>query len=146
MDPVSTIFPSAEATQEFGASLAATCQAGEIYALHGDLGAGKTQIVKGFARGLGYLGDVTSPTFTLLHEYQGGRLPLFHLDLYRLTGIEEAQRSGLDEYLPSEGITVIEWPERIADSLPPGVRHYFIEVVSLTERLIHAHPPPSFLP
>jgi tRNA threonylcarbamoyladenosine biosynthesis protein TsaE len=109
---------------------------GEILALHGVLGAGKTQLVKGLARGLGFMGEVTSPTFTLVHEYRGGRLPIYHIDLYRIESTAAALPLGIDDYLPSDGVTVIEWPERIADLLPPGTRHWELEVASLTERTI----------
>ena len=101
------------------------------------LGAGKTQLVKGLARGLGYRGDVTSPTFALVHEYLGGRLPLYHLDLYRLADEKAALQIGVDDYLPSDGITVIEWPEKIAALLPPDTRRWRLEIASLTERTIH---------
>jgi len=131
-----TIFNSVEATQAFGESWATDLTGGEIFALHGVLGAGKTQIVKGLARGLGYKGDVTSPTFTIVHEYRGGRLPLYHLDLYRLKDENAGIDIGLEEYLPSDGVTVIEWPERLASILPPQTRHWELEVASLTERLI----------
>jgi len=131
-----TILNSAEATQAFGESWAAELTGGEIFALHGVLGAGKTQLVKGLARGLGYSGDVTSPTFTLVHEYRGGRLPLYHLDLYRLKSESEGIDIGLEEYLPSDGVTIIEWPDRLASILPAEVRHWELEVVSLTERVI----------
>ena len=125
-----------EATQAFAEKWAAPLTGGEIFALHGVLGAGKTQLVKGLARGLGYKGDVTSPTFTIVHEYLGGRLPLYHLDLYRLEDVNAAMALGVDEYLPGDGITVIEWPERIASILPPDVQNWELEVASLTERTI----------
>jgi tRNA threonylcarbamoyladenosine biosynthesis protein TsaE len=131
-----TIFNSVEATQAFGESWAEGLTGGEIIALHGVLGAGKTQIVKGLARGIGYKGDVTSPTFTIVHEYRGGRLPVYHLDLYRLKGEADAIDIGLEEYLPSDGVTVVEWPDRIASILPPQTVHWELEVASLTERLI----------
>ena len=131
-----TIFHSVEETQAFGEGWAADLVAGEIIALHGVLGAGKTQLVKGLARGLGYEGDVTSPTFTIVHEYRGGRLPLYHLDLYRMKSEADAIDIGLEEYLPSDGVTVIEWPDRLASILPPQTRHWELEVVSLTERVI----------
>ncbi len=108
-----------------------------MFALSGVLGAGKTQLVKGLARGLGYRGQVTSPTFTLVNEYVGGRLTLYHIDLYRVKSQEEALAFGIEEYLPSgEGVTVIEWPELIESLLPPATQHWTIEVVSLTERLV----------
>jgi len=131
-----TILSSVEAAQAFGESWAADLVGGEIFALHGVLGAGKTQLVKGLARGLGYHGDVTSPTFTIVHEYFGGRLPLYHIDLYRIQTEKEAVDIGLEEYLPGDGVTVIEWPERIASILPPRTQHWALEVVSLTERVI----------
>jgi len=132
-----TILSSSEASQTFGESWATELTGGEIFALHGVLGAGKTQLVKGLARGLGFEGEVTSPTFTIIHEYRGGRLPLYHIDLYRLPGAREAVDLGLEEYLPApDGITVIEWPDRIPSLLPPQTRHWQLEVVSLTERVI----------
>ena len=138
-----TILTNVESTQAFGESWAANLVGGEIFALHGVIGAGKTQLVKGLARGLGYRGDVTSPTFTLVHEYRGGRLPLYHLDLYRIPGEKEAIAIGLEEYLPSDGVTVIEWPERIASILPPDAQHWVLEVVSLTERVIRRRETPD---
>ncbi len=131
-----TILKNAEAAQAFGESWAADLCGGEIIALHGVLGAGKTQLVKGLARGLEYAGDVTSPTFTIVHEYFGGRLPIYHLDLYRLPDEKSVVTMGLEEYLPSDGVTIIEWPERIALLLPPQTQHWELEVVSLTERVI----------
>jgi tRNA threonylcarbamoyladenosine biosynthesis protein TsaE len=131
-----TILNSVAATQAFGESWAADLAGGEIIALHGVLGSGKTQLVKGLARGLGYRGDVTSPTFTIVHEYRSGRLPLFHLDLYRIKSEKEAIDIGLEEYIPSNGVTIIEWPEWISSILPPETRHWELEVVSLTERVV----------
>lgn len=131
-----TILNSVEATQALGESWAADLVGGEILALHGVLGAGKTQLVKGLARGLGYLGGVTSPTFTIVHEYRGGRLPIYHIDLYRIESEKAAVDVGLEEYLPSAGVTIIEWPERIASLLPPQTRHWELDVASLTERVI----------
>jgi tRNA threonylcarbamoyladenosine biosynthesis protein TsaE len=132
-----TILSSIEASQAYGESWATGLAGGEILALHGVLGAGKTQLVKGLARGLGFEGDVTSPTFTIIHEYRGGRLPLYHIDLYRIRSEKEAVDLGLEEYLPSgDGVTVIEWPDRIPALLPPETRHWELQVVSLTERVI----------
>jgi tRNA threonylcarbamoyladenosine biosynthesis protein TsaE len=131
-----TILNSVEAAQAFGEAWAADVAAGDILALHGVLGAGKTQLVKGLARGLGFRGDVTSPTFTFIHEYRGGRLPIFHVDLYRIEEERAAINLGLEEFLPGEGVTVIEWPERIASLLPPQTQHWHLEVASLTERVI----------
>lgn len=132
----SIILDSVEATHAYGAAWAQSCKAGDVIALHGVLGSGKTQLVKGLAEGLGFTGEVTSPTFTIIHEYTGGRLPLYHLDLYRLNGVEDAYRIGLDDYLPGDGVTILEWPERIAPLLPANTRHFTIEVASLNERQI----------
>jgi len=140
-----TILNSVEAAQAFGESWAADLVGGEILALHGVLGAGKTQLAKGLARGLGYRGDVTSPTFTIVHEYRGGRLTMFHIDLYRIKDERDATHIGLEEYLPGDGVTVIEWPERIASLLPPQTRHWSLEVVSLTERVIRQMPEPTLV-
>ena len=132
-----TILSSVEAAQAFGESWAADLVGGEIFALHGVLGAGKTQLAKGLARGLGFTGDVTSPTFTIVHEYRGGRLPVYHIDLYRIQSENDAIAIGLEEYLPArDGVTLIEWPDRIPDLLPPETRHWELEVVSLTERVV----------
>jgi len=135
-----TILNSVEAAQAFGESWATNLVGGEIFALHGVLGAGKTQLAKGLARGLGFRGDVTSPTFTIVHEYRGGRLPMYHIDLYRIRNEKEAIDIGLEEYLPGDGVTVIEWPERITSLLPPQTQHWELEVVSLTERVIRQIP------
>src|SRR5580698_446032 len=101
-------------TLEFGGRLARELQRGDVIALSGELGAGKTALVKGIAHGLGITMDVTSPTFTLIHEYVGGRLPLFHVDLYRLDTVSQALAVGIEDYLNGPGVTVIEWAERIA--------------------------------
>ena len=131
-----TILSSVEAAQAFGESWATGLVGGEVFALHGVLGAGKTQLAKGLARGLGYRGDVTSPTFTIVHEYLGGRLPVYHIDLYRIENEKDAIDIGLEEYLPGEGVTLIEWSEKISALLPPQTQHWELEVVSLTERVI----------
>jgi tRNA threonylcarbamoyladenosine biosynthesis protein TsaE len=94
-------------------------QAGTVVSLIGDLGAGKTEFVKGLALGLGFAGEVTSPTFTILHEYRGGRLPLFHLDFYRLNEESELDEIGFDEYLKAGGVCAIEWGNRFPNRLPP---------------------------
>lgn len=104
-----------------GASLAADLRAGAVLLLHGPLGAGKTALVRGLAQGLGVAeDDVSSPTFTLVHEYRGGRLPLFHADLYRLPPGASLEDLGLDE-LAADGVLAIEWPERLASRLAGAI-------------------------
>jgi tRNA threonylcarbamoyladenosine biosynthesis protein TsaE len=115
-----TISHSPEETSAFGSRLTVTLRRGDVLALIGDLGAGKTHLVKGIATGFGIATEVTSPTFTLIHEYTGGKFPLYHIDLYRLDSPEEALKIGLDEYLDSDGVTVIEWADKFADLIPDG--------------------------
>lgn len=108
-----TISSSESETEALGAVLAKDLRPGDVVALTGHLGAGKTAFVRGLARGLSLdPGEVSSPTFALVHEYRGGRLPLFHVDLYRLSGAE-AEDLGLDELGVADGVLAIEWPERL---------------------------------
>jgi tRNA threonylcarbamoyladenosine biosynthesis protein TsaE len=113
-----TISHSADETVAYGRTHAATLRGGDVLALCGDLGAGKTHFVKGLAEGLGTDAAVTSPTFTLIHEYPGGRLPLYHFDFYRLEDEDEALKIGLDEYLDGDGLCVIEWGDKFPALLP----------------------------
>ena len=109
---------SEAATQELGKAMGAACRGTEVIALVGPLGAGKTCLVRGLAEGLGVPPrTVASPTFVLIHEY-AGRLPLYHVDLYRLDESEAVNRLGLEEYLESAGVTVIEWADRAPAVLP----------------------------
>jgi len=119
----STITTHSEAeTAAAGRRLAATLDAGDVVLLCGDLGAGKTAFVRGLAEGLGIdPGLVSSPTFTLIQEYRGGRLPLHHVDLYRLRSIE-VDDLGLDELTLEAGVTAIEWPDRLPHEWPSVVR------------------------
>jgi len=103
-----------------GIELAAELVAGSVLALQGGLGAGKTHFTKGVASGLGCEGEVTSPTFTLAHEYRGGRLPVFHFDFYRMDSEDDVLRIGWDEYLDEMGVVVVEWPDKFPSLLPPG--------------------------
>ena len=100
-------------TEALGQVFGRAAKSGLVIALSGDLGAGKTQFVKGLARGLGISMRVHSPTFTLVNEYNGGRLKLFHLDLYRLETCEQILSAGIEELLKPDGVSVIEWAERI---------------------------------
>lgn len=112
-----------------------------MIALNGDLGAGKTQFVRGLARGLGIPARVHSPTFTLVNEYGGGRLKLFHLDLYRLETPEQILSAGVEDYLLPDGVTVIEWAERVfagaqSPGLVAGLKSVRIEIAGESERNI----------
>ena len=126
--------------EALGAELAAGLAAGSVLALVGGLGAGKTRMVKGLARGLGFAGEVTSPTFSLVHEYRGGRLPLFHFDLYRLKDQQELLGIGWDEFLDEPGIVVAEWADLFPDLLPEGTRWLRFEVLPEGRRRVSAHP------
>ncbi len=108
----------------------------DVIALVGDLGAGKTHFVKGLLQGLGSAEEATSPTFTLVHEYQGGRLPLFHFDFYRLNQLSEIAEIGFDDYLEENGIAVVEWADRFPQVLPQRTRWVRIDVPSASVRVI----------
>lgn len=108
---------SPEETVGVGEKLAPFLKAGDVICLNGDLGAGKTRFVQGLARGLGINGPVTSPTFTLINEYHG-RLPLYHMDVYRLDDPLEMEDLGYEEYFYGDGVTVVEWAERVDGLLP----------------------------
>ena len=109
---------SAEETRAIGEELGKNALPGQIIAFRAEMGAGKTVFSQGFARGLGISGPVNSPTFTLLQIYEGGRLPLYHFDVYRIEDPEEMQEVGLDEYLYGDGVCLIEWSELIDELLP----------------------------
>lgn len=131
----SIISKSEAETMAIGIQFASQLKAGTVIGLSGELGAGKTYFVKGLAQGLGYENEVTSPTFTLLHEYRGGRLPLWHADWYRIKSVEEAFQIGLEE-IWHEGITVMEWPEKVKPLLPPETLWIQIKVLNEQEREI----------
>ena len=130
---------SEEETQSFAARIAADLAPGAVILLSGDLGAGKTVFVRGLAAGLGIdPGEVSSPTFTLVHEYRGGRLTLFHADLYRLTrtGTEDL---GLEEPAVTRGVLAIEWPERLVRAIP-GAMRVRMEMAGESSRRITVEP------
>ena len=108
---------SAEETERFGESLAQELRAGDVLAFTGSLGMGKTAFTRGLARGLGCRGRVTSPTFTIVNEYEG-KTPLFHFDMYRLGSSDELFDIGWDDYLARGGVCAVEWSERVSDALP----------------------------
>ena len=108
---------SPEETEQLGAALGRIVRPGTVIAYRGDLGAGKTAFTRGLARGLGYTDIVTSPTYTIVNEYLGGRLPLFHFDMYRLTSAEDLWDIGWEDYLDRGGVCCVEWSENVADAL-----------------------------
>ena len=113
-------------TEALGEKLGQAARAGEIYCLCGDLGVGKTVFTKGFAKGLGVEDVITSPTFTIVNEYQG-RLPFYHFDVYRISCEEEMDDIGYEEYFFGDGVCLIEWAELIAGLLPPDAVQIRIE-------------------
>lgn len=131
-------------TEALGEKWGRAAQSGVVFALSGELGAGKTQLVKGIARGLGITARVHSPTFTLVNEYGGGRLKLFHLDLYRLESRGQIPAAGLEKFLQPDGVAVIEWAERWFGEHPTfsiqhstsNVQRVEIETIGETERRI----------
>jgi tRNA threonylcarbamoyladenosine biosynthesis protein TsaE len=127
---------SAEETISFGRKRAEQLRAGDVLALAGDLGAGKTQFVKGLVAGLGSAAAVTSPTFTLLHEYIGGTLPVYHFDFYRLEDRNAAVALGLDDYFFGDGVSVVEWADRFRDLIPGSAHWISFETKSENSRVI----------
>jgi tRNA threonylcarbamoyladenosine biosynthesis protein TsaE len=106
-------------TEAIGEELGRALTPGAVLAYQGDLGMGKTAFTRGLARGLGCVGRVTSPTFTIVNEYEGGRLPLFHFDMYRLEDADALFDIGWEDYLGRGGVCAVEWSERVTDALPP---------------------------
>lgn len=109
---------SPEETEELGLKLAKSLKGGEVVAFRGGLGMGKTCFTRGLARGLGFKGDVTSPTFALINEYIGGRLPLYHFDMYRISGWEDLYSTVFFDYIEQGGVIAAEWSENIENALP----------------------------
>ena len=109
---------STEETFAFGEKCGREAKAGQVYCLYGDLGVGKTVFTQGFAKGLGIQEPVTSPTFTIVQEYEEGRLPFYHFDVYRISDPEEMFEVGFDEYLESGGVCFIEWAGLVEEILP----------------------------
>ena len=127
---------SAEETYRAGCLFSAHARLGDVFALIGELGAGKTQWVKGLAAGLGSRAVVTSPTFTLIHEYAGGRMPLYHIDCYRLERPEELLAIGMDDYLDGRGVLVIEWADKFPELIPATARWVRFKIGEGDEREI----------
>jgi len=124
-----------EATQALGARFATALEPGAVLSLEGPLGAGKTQFVKGFAAALGHGGEASSPTFTLVHEYAGGRVPAVHFDWYRLESAEEALGLGWDDYLASGETLLVEWGDKFPELLPTDAWRLRFEIQG-TARLV----------
>lgn len=114
-------------TYNLGKSLGEEAGKGEVYCLSGDLGTGKTVFTQGFARGLGIKEPVNSPTFTIVSEYEEGRLPLYHFDVYRIEDIEEMEEIGYEDYFYGEGVCLVEWAEVIKELLPDNPVRITIE-------------------
>ena len=116
-----------EDTAKIAYDMAVNARIGQVYALIGDLGVGKTVFTKGFAEGLGIEEPVSSPTFTILQIYEEGRLPLYHFDVYRIEEPEEMEEVGFDEYVDGDGVCLIEWANRIEEILPEDTIYVVIE-------------------
>jgi len=123
-------------TEAIGRQLAKDVEAGSVLALKGELGSGKTLLTKGLVAGLGSSAAVTSPTFTIVHEYKGGQLPIYHFDFFRLENRESAARLGVEDYFFSDGISVIEWADRFPDLVPEHPRWISFEIKSERQRII----------
>ena len=117
-----------EDTLAWGAKLAETLQAGDVVGLVGTLGAGKTHATKGIVAGLGSNVDVSSPTFTLVHEYNDGRLPIFHFDFYRLESEEEVLGVGWDDFFAEDGVIIVEWADLYPSLLPANTRWFQFQI------------------
>ena len=130
-------------TESAGRSFARDLPPGTVVALVGPLGAGKTQFVKGVAAEIGAPDSVTSPTFTLVHEYTGGQVPIYHFDFFRIEDRQAAERLGLDEYFFGDGISIVEWADKFPDLIPPGARWISLEPKTETDRLITIREDPG---
>jgi len=135
---VTFISNSPAETEKFGCQFAKKLSAGSILALKGELGSGKTQFVKGLAAGVGSNAAVTSPTFTIVHEYSGGRWPIYHFDFFRIEDRQSAVRLGLDDYFFDDGVSVIEWADRFPNLIPESAQWVSFEMKSENERAIKA--------
>lgn len=131
-----TVTNSAEETRALGEQLAERLSAGDVVTLEGELGAGKSELARGIARGLGVTETVTSPSFTILNVYESGRVPLYHFDWYRLESEEELYELGMDEYLGGDGIAVVEWAERCQDAVPENAIRITLEATGPESRRI----------
>lgn len=127
---------SPKQTEAVAEALAADFSGSEVVAFRGDLGMGKTCFTRGLARGVGYSGEVTSPTFALINEYLGGRLDVYHFDMYRISSWDELYSSGYFEYLEKNGVVVLEWSENIENALPINTTYVELEALDENTRKI----------
>ena len=127
---------SSQDTVQLGKKIGSLLQPNDVIALTGQLGAGKTTIIQGIAEGLGVKDYVTSPTFIIINEYQGGRLPFYHVDLYRLEEAAEIEDLGIEEYFGRGGVCVIEWAEKLKELMPKKAERIEIDLISENERKI----------
>lgn len=133
---MSYISNSPAETEQIAANFAKSLTGGEIIAFKGDLGMGKTCFVRGLARGLGFAGEVSSPTFAIINEYLGGRLDLYHFDMYRVTGWDDLYSTGYFEYSEAGGVLAVEWSENIESALPESAIFVTFERISDNSRKI----------
>lgn len=131
-------------TRALGGRLAALLRPGDVLLLLGDLGAGKSELTRGIARGLGVTSPVASPSFTILNVYDEGRIPLYHFDWYRLNSAEELFEMGMDEYLGGDGVAVVEWPSRCPEAVPEKYLEVRIDPVDDCAREIVLTPRGGF--
>jgi len=127
-------------TETIGRQLASDVNAGSVLALKGELGSGKTLFTQALVAGLESDATVTSPTFTIVHEYQSGRLPIYHFDFFRLDNRESAVRLGLEDYFFGDGVSVIEWADRFPELIPEQARWISFEIKSECQRIVTVSP------
>jgi len=130
------ISDSATETETFGRKFAEQVEPGSVLALVGELGAGKTQFAKGVVAGLGSTAFVTSPTFTIIHEYGDGKMPIYHFDFFRLDDRERLMRLGLEDYFLGDGVCIVEWADRFPDIMPEQACWIRFELTSGDRRVI----------
>jgi tRNA threonylcarbamoyladenosine biosynthesis protein TsaE len=135
------ISKSAKETVALGQRYGREARKGDVFALSGDLGAGKTQFVKGFVSGMGSKCEVTSPTFVIVHEYGDGRLPVYHFDFYRLESVEALSRLGFDDYIFGDGVSLIEWADRYSELIPSQAKWFSLELRDENTRVINEGAP-----
>ena len=137
---------SPEETRAFGRRLAEQLRPGDVLLFYGNLGAGKSEMTRGIAEGLGVSGPVTSPSFTILNVDDDGRVPLYHFDWYRLVSAEELYEMGMDEYLGGDGVAVVEWPTQCPEAIPDTHLAVTLKPVGESDREITLTPMGDFRP